>query len=102
MENYKIELLPAAYEDLDEIFDYILLDDPTAATDMLNKIMTSLNRLAQFPNSGVKLIETSLKYYDFRMVIIEPYIAFYRIIDNTVYIYRILHGDRDYIRMLSP
>jgi toxin ParE1/3/4 len=31
MESYEIELLPAAYSDLDEIFDYILLENPQAA-----------------------------------------------------------------------
>lgn len=101
MGKFNVELLPAAYEDLDEIFDYILLDDPTAAANMLDRIMTSLHRLQDFPSSGVKLTTKSLKYYNFRMVIIDPYIAFYRFIDGKVYIYRILHGARDYIRILK-
>mgnify|MGYP001221652326 CR=1 FL=1 len=82
MVNCKVELLPAAYEDLDEIFDYILLDNPVAAENMLDKILTSLRCLEQFPNSGVKIIDESLKYYNFRILIIEPYAAFYRLIDK--------------------
>ena len=39
--------------------------------------------------------------FNFRMVNVEPYIAFYRFIDGKVYIYRILHGARDYIRILK-
>ena len=74
MGKFNVELLPAAYEDLDEIFDYILLDDPTAAANMLDRIMTSLHRLQDFPSFGVKLTTKSLKYYNFRMVIIDPYI----------------------------
>ena len=101
MGKFSVEFLPAAYEDLEEIFDYILLDDPTAAANMLDKISTSLYHLQDFPSSGVKLITKSLNYYNFRMVIIDPYIAFYRFIDDTVYIYRILHGARDYIRILK-
>ncbi len=101
MENCKVELLPVAFEDLDEIFDYILLENPTAAKNMLDNIMTAFRRLEQFPYSGVKLIDESLKYYNFRMLIIEPYVAFYRLIDNMVYVYRILHGTRDYIRILK-
>lgn len=99
--KFNVALLPAAYDDLDEIFDYILLDNPTAAESMLANIMASLHRLEDFPNSGVKLIAKSLKHYDFRMVITDPYIAFYRLIDNQVLIYRILHGNRDYIRLLK-
>lgn len=90
MEKYKVELLPAAYEDINDIFDYILIDDPTSAENMLNNILTSLQPLESFPNSGIRVTEKSLKSYDFRMVIIEPYIAFYRFVDNKVYIYRIL------------
>jgi toxin ParE1/3/4 len=99
--KFDIVLLPAAYDDLDEIFDYILLDNPSAAESMLDKIMASLQRLEDFPNSGIKLTAKPLKYYDFRMVITAPYIAFYRFIDDKIYIYRILHGSRDYIRILK-
>ncbi|KUO51315.1 MAG: hypothetical protein APF76_17715 [Desulfitibacter sp. BRH_c19] len=101
MKKFHVELLPAAYEDLDEIFDYILLDDLSAAENMLNRIMFSLHHLEHFPNSGVKLTTKSLKYHNFRMVIIDPYIAFYRYIDDKVYIYRILHGARNYTQILK-
>lgn len=49
MKNYKIELLPIAYLDLDEIFDYILADSPQAATETLDNIMNSLRGLKDFP-----------------------------------------------------
>lgn len=101
MGNYKVEFLPAALEDLDNIFDFILLENPFAAEKMLTKINTSLRNLECFPKSGVRLTEKTLKIYNFRSVIIEPYIAFYRFIDDKVYIYRILHGTRDYIKILQ-
>ena len=31
---------------------------------------------------------------------LDLYIVFYRIIDDTIYIYRVLHGTRDYIDIL--
>ena len=37
MEKYEVELLPAAYADLDEIFDFILADSPPAADRILEK-----------------------------------------------------------------
>jgi plasmid stabilization system protein ParE len=98
--KFNVVLLPAAYDDLDEIFDYILLDNPTAAENMLAKIMASFRRLEDFPNSGVKLTAKSLKHYNFRMIVVDPYIAFYRFIDNVVYIYRVLHGSMEYIKIL--
>jgi len=39
MEKYDVELLPVADEDLDEIFDYILSDNPQAAVKMLDNII---------------------------------------------------------------
>ena len=101
MEKYNVELLPAAYADLDEIFDYILADNPKAAERTLDKIMTFLRRLEDFPHSGTLLLERSLKNFNFRMIIVDPYIAFYRFIDNKVYVYRILHGARNYPDLLK-
>lgn len=100
MKNYNVELLPVANDDFDDIFNYILLDNPEAANEVLERIMTSLKHLEKFPYAGSKVMEGSLNHFEFRMVISEPYIAFYRVIENTVYIYRILHGARDYIQIL--
>ena len=86
MKKYNVELLPAAYADLDEIFDYI---------------MRSLHRLENFPQSGAPLTERSVKKFNFKMAIINPYIAFYRFIDGKVIIYRILHCARNYPHLLK-
>lgn len=101
MERYDVELLPAAYSDLDEIFDYIMVDNPQAAARMLDNIMQSLRRLENYPHSGAPLFGLSLKKFNFRMVIVDPYIAFYRFIDNKVFVYRILHGARNYPHLRS-
>ncbi len=37
---------------MDEIIDYIILDNPGAAERMLEKIMSSSRRLEDFPNPG--------------------------------------------------
>ena len=101
MGKYNVELLPAAYADLDEIFDYIVADNPQAATEMLNNIMKSLRRLENFPHSGAPLLDSAMQKFNFRMVIIDPYIAFYRLIEDKVIIYRILHCARNYPHLLK-
>jgi toxin ParE1/3/4 len=101
MERFDVVLLPAAYSDLDEIFDYIMIDNPQAAIRMLDSIMQSLRRLENFPQSGAPLLERSLKKFNFRMVIADPYIAFYRFIDNKIFVYRVLHGARNYPHLLK-
>ena len=101
MEKYDVELLPAAYTDLDEIFDYIMADNPQAATGMLDNIMESLRRLENFPHSGAPLLGSAMQKFNFRIVIIDPYIAFYRFIKDKVIVYRILHCARNYPRLLK-
>ncbi|MBU4292914.1 MAG: type II toxin-antitoxin system RelE/ParE family toxin [Actinobacteria bacterium] len=101
MEKYDVELLPAAYADLDEIFDYIMVDSTQAASEMLDNIMKFLRRLENFPHSGAPLLDRSMQKFNFRIVIIDPYVAFYRFIDDKVIIYRILHCARNYPHLLK-
>ncbi len=101
MEKYDVELLPAAYTDLDEIFNYIMADNPQAAAEMLDTIMESLRRLENFPHSGALLLDRAMRKFNFRMVIIDPYIGFYRFIKDKVIIYRILHCARNYPHLLK-
>lgn len=101
MGKYEIELLPAAYSDLDEIFDYLVADNPQAAARMLDNIMHSLRRIENYPHSGAPLLDRSLIKFNFRMVIVDPYIVFYRFIDNKIFVYRILHGARNYPHLLK-
>src|SRR5690625_2609691 len=101
MTSYNVELILAAYDDLDHIFDYILLDSHHAAGEVLTRIFTSLRYLEKFPFADTMLIESTLRHYELRMIISDPYIAFYRVIENTVFVYRILHGARDFIQILK-
>jgi plasmid stabilization system protein ParE len=101
MERYNVELLATAYSDLDEIFDYIMADNSQAAEMVLENIMKSLRNLENFPNSGAPLLERSLKRFNFRMVIVYPYIACYRFIEDKILVYRILHGARYYTSLLK-
>ncbi|MBU7008787.1 type II toxin-antitoxin system RelE/ParE family toxin [Phosphitispora fastidiosa] len=101
MEKREVELLPAAYADLDEVFDYIMVDNPQAADGMLDNIIQALRRPEDFPHSGGRLLDRSSKKFNFRMVIVDPYIAFYRFVDNKIYVYRILHGARNYSHLLK-
>lgn len=101
MAEFKVEFLPAAKDDLNEIFDYILLENPVAAEEIMEKITNSLDHLRRFPHAGVKLTQISLEYFQFRMVIVKPYIAFYRFIDDKVLIYRVLHEARGAVPILK-
>ena len=101
MAHFEVVFLPAANADLEEIIEYIMVDNPLAAADMLDAIISSLRRLEMYPQSGSALLDRSLKHFQFRMVPVSPYIAFYRCVDSKVYIYRILHSARNYPHLLK-
>ncbi|HEX3043703.1 MAG TPA: type II toxin-antitoxin system RelE/ParE family toxin [Bacillota bacterium] len=100
--KYEIKYTPIAIDDMDEIFSYISQDNITAAEKMLDKINDRITKLAEFPNLGSVLSdeEYTIIKGGYRFIVIHPYLVFYRIIENTVVIHRILHGRRDYLREL--
>ena len=69
--------------------------------EVLTRIFPSLSHLENLPFAVTKLIESTLNHYEFRMITPDLYIAFYRGIENTVFIYRILHGARDFMQILK-
>jgi toxin ParE1/3/4 len=98
----KIKCTPIAVTDVDEIFSYISKDNAVAAEVLLEKITTGIARLADFPHMGSVLSdeEYTLVSSRYRFIVIQPHLVFYRVINNTIVIHRILHGRRDYLREL--
>ncbi|MFZ5986249.1 MAG: type II toxin-antitoxin system RelE/ParE family toxin [Bacillota bacterium] len=96
--NRKCEIyyLPSATNDLEEIIDYIKLDSPKSAVNMLNLIDETISKLGDFPEIGVVPKNRRLKKLGYRILIIGNYLAFYVIKDDMIEIRRVLHGNRNY------
>ena len=92
----KIRYLSTAENDLDDIFDYILRDKPSAALALLEKIDHSISQLALNPEIGVAPKDDRLKKLGYRMLIIDRYLVFYVVKNNTIQIRRVIHGARKY------
>ncbi len=93
---YEIRYLKTAEGDLEDIFDYILKDNPTTAISILDKFDKSISRLAQNPKLGIVPKDDRLKKLGYRMLIIGKYLVFYVIKGKTVQIRRIIHGARQF------
>ena len=78
--------------DLDEIAEYIALDDPLAASRYVQKVFDRIARLEAHPNSGKRPPE--LRRSPYREVVIPPCRVFYRIEGDDVYILYIMRSDR--------
>lgn len=99
---YKLRINPLARHDLIEIKEYIIkeLDSPIAAINVVSKIISSYEKLKEFPMMGPELSSKISISTDYRYLISGNYIIFYKVDDIYVSIYRILYSRRDYIKIL--
>jgi toxin ParE1/3/4 len=97
-----IKYTPAAFDDIDEIFSYISHDNVFAAEKLLEKLIDQISALADFHNLGSVLSEEKYLLVErgFRFIVVHPYLVFYKFVDDSIIIYRISHGRRDYLREL--
>lgn len=98
----KVVYTPAAIDDMDETFSYLTPETVSSADQLLQKLDHRISSLADFPNMGSVLSEDEylLIQRGYRFIVVHPYLIFYRIMEDTVVIHRILHGRRDYLREL--
>ena len=73
-----------ALQELDEIADYISLDNPAAAKNLVREAFNRVGYLAGHPKSGKLLDEFEASVY--REVVMPPCRIFYRSDDDIVYI----------------
>ncbi len=78
--------------DLDEIANYIALDDFSAAQKLVRKVFDSAERLEQFPQSG--RIPPELPSGPYREIIVGPCRVFYREDDDSVYLLYVMRSER--------
>ena len=92
-------LTDAAAADLDEAFAYVGAQNRSAATELLVALRSAVERLADLPDLGVMLSpeDFTLVTSGIRFLVVEPYVVYYRKIEDGVVILRILHSRRDYL-----
>ena len=78
--------------DLDEIAEYIALDDPLAASNYVQKVFDRVGRLATYPKSGKRPAELSRTPY--REIVVPPCRIFYREDDETVLILYVMRSEQ--------
>lgn len=81
-----------ALSDLDAIADYIALDKPEAARQLVQRVFQHVEQLSVHPKSGSRPAE--LKGWRYRQIVQPPCRVFYRIDGNRVYILYVMRGER--------
>jgi toxin ParE1/3/4 len=96
METYDVQFLQEALDDLEEIVLHLTQDSRQAALRMHDKLIKKTDDLTIFPKRGRLVPDKKMAVAGYRMLGLKPYIAFYRIVDCNVFIYRVLHGATNY------
>ena len=81
-----------ALQDLEEIAEYIALDDISAARRLVSIVFEVMEKLEKFPNSGRRPPE--LKRTQYREKIVGPCRIFYRAEKESVFVLYIMRGER--------
>ena len=78
--------------DLDEVAEYIALDDPMAASNYVQKVFDRTDRLTIYPNSGKRPAE--LPRTPYREIVVPPCRIFYRVENDIAYILHVMRAER--------
>lgn len=80
-----------ALSDLDAIADYIALDDPLAARNLVRKVFAHVEQLEKYPESGSRPPEMRRSRY--RQIVEPPCRVFYRNDGKRVFILHVMRGE---------
>lgn len=98
----KVKILTPALNDIEKIADYHLLTvGPSSAEKITDKLLNSIDKLAEFPLTGSEHSDLVLKDKGYRKLISGEYICIYRIIEDVVIVYRVIHGATDYPKLFG-
>lgn len=81
-----------ALQELDEIADYISLDDPAAAKKLVRKAFECVDHFVRHPESGKRTEEFEASVY--REIVLPHCRIFYRADDDIVYIIHVIREEQ--------
>lgn len=98
----KLEYTPDSITDIQDLKEYIAKDlkNKKAAKRIGDMIVKNCKLLKEQPMLGMSVSDRLGEMSDLRYLVCESWFIFYRIVDNTVQIARVIDGRTDYINVL--
>lgn len=81
-----------ALGDLDAIADYIAIENPTAAAELVRRVLRHVEQLRDHPESGSRPLE--LKRSRYRQIVEPPCRIFYRYDGQRVLVLHVMRAER--------
>jgi toxin ParE1/3/4 len=94
----KLFFTPLAACDLDGILDFIAANRPLTAQAVVARLKAKCKLIASQPELGQRRQEFPGDYRSFPA---ERWVIFYRIVEDTVQIHRVLDGSRDFDSLIG-
>lgn len=91
-----VRYTPRAREDLLDLWGYLALRDPATADRIYDRIEERCGMLRDHPRLGLARPEIG---EGARMLVIERWLALYRLVEDGVQVVRIVDGARDLYRL---
>ena len=99
--NKLVYLAPAREDFIDIARHHLELSGPNSARSITENMEKAILRLADFSLLGQVHPDPILAQNGYRKLIVRsPYVCIYKVIGQTVYVYRIVDGRTDYPRLL--
>jgi addiction module RelE/StbE family toxin len=83
---------PQSIEDIEEIGNFIAADNPTRAVTFVDKLISSVERLSDYPESGPILEENPV----FRFIVLQAYRIVYQLRSKKILIVTVLGPGRQF------
>jgi toxin ParE1/3/4 len=96
----QVRILRRAQADLLEIQRYLERESPSKADQVLDDLLSAIERLGQFPESGPVARDERLRRAGYRYIVQGSYLVFYKLLGVHIRIYRVLHQRRLYEHLL--
>ncbi len=103
MKEFKVSYSKEAEKDLDDIYSYIAFEKKNVinATRLIRRLAKAIDDLSFMADSYHFYQEEPYLGQEVRYFSEGTYCIFYKIIDDTAYVIRIIYGARDLIKVLG-
>lgn len=102
---YTLEYLPSALDDMVDIARYIgvELKAPDAAERLALKLIAAVENACEFPYAAPLYVPIRTLQYEYRKLIVQNYLVFYRIDEaqKRITVARVVYGGRNHSLLLE-
>jgi len=102
VQKFKVEILSLALMDIEKIADYHLqMAGSKSAQKITDKLLDAIEKLGDYPLCGMEHPDEFLQKQGFRKLVCGEYVCVYKLITDTVFVYRVVHGSTEYPKLLK-